>query len=498
MPFMDKKEDKKLIQQMPHSLEAERATLGAALFSSESRDLILDALTEDDFYEEKHKCIFRAIRDFKENNNTSIDDVVFEGHLRKMKLLEACGGMQYIIDLEGSAPVSSNALSYAKIVKENSLRRKGVKFAEEFTTDVLDESKDVELTVDEGCGKLSDLSVYGTHTDDFVQVSEIVASINEEIVELSKLGALPGINTGFTAIDEKLSGIKKSQYVIIAARPSCGKTAFALSWMINMLRTNIDEIVIEDGVRVKKSKPVKVGFFSLEMPKDDIIKRILSMISFIPHSLIANNKITDKESKLSEKLYDSVDANYDFFRNFFIYDSTAMGINNIKAAARKLKRNQDVDILFIDYFSRINVSNVGGGKMQAWEQWSVVSRELKNLAFELGIPVVCLVQLNRDAEKAKPSLANLRDTGAIEQDADVVILLHDGERAGDNKSETTVPKKASYVGLKGPNEEPIPLNFYKKIDAVVAKNRNGAIGECVLWFLNEYIRFVNDYEVEAQ
>lgn len=493
---MKKTDGINLIQQLPHSLEAERATLGAALFSSESRDLILDTLTEDDFYEDKHKCIFKAIQEFKNTKNTSIDSVVFEDHLIKMNLLEKCGGMDYVINLASNAPVASNALSYAKIVKENSLRRKGVKFAESFASDAMDETKNIEQTVDEGCGKLSDLSIYGTDTDDFIQVSSIVHTLSREIEQQSKLGVSPGINTGFVNIDEKLAGIKKSQYVVIAARPSCGKTAFALSCMINMLRSNIDEIAEENGVRVKKSKPVKVGFFSLEMPKEDIVKRIFSMISFVPHRLIADNKIIDKEGKYANELFNHIDKFYEYSERFFIYDSTAMGINNIKAAARKLKRTQDVDILFIDYFSRINVSNLGGGKMQSWEQWSIVSRDLKSLAFELGIPVVCLVQLNRDAEKARPTLANLRDTGAIEQDADVVILLHDGERAGDGKKEEEVPKKASYIGRS--SDINIAINYYKLIDAVIAKNRNGAVGDCKLCFLNEYIRFVDIDEVSIE
>ena len=260
-----------------------------------------------------------------------------------------------------------------------------------------------------------------------------------------------------------------------------------------MLRSNIDQIEIINGVRTKKSKPVKVGFFSLEMPREDIIKRIFSMISFVPHRKIAENKITDNEGEYATRLFKSIDAFYEQSKNLFIYDSNAMGITNIKAAARKLKKKEDVDIIFIDYFSRINTMNLGNGKMQSWEQWSVVSRELKSLAFELEIPVVCLVQLNRDAEKARPTLANLRDTGAIEQDADVVILLHDSERAGDAKNTDNANKTATFTGRS--KDSDVKINYYKNIEAVIAKNRNGAIGESQLCFLNEYIRFVDQDEV---
>ena len=488
-----KKKEINLIQQLPHSLDAERATLGAALFSSESRDLILDTLIEDDFYEEKHKYIFKALAEFKNTKNTSIDAVVFEDHLRKMNLLEKCGGMDYIINLSSNAPVVSHALSYAEIVKENSLRRKGIKFAEDFASESIDVSKDIKNTISDGCNMLSDLSVYGTATDEFMRVSDIIIPISEEIEKQSQLGISPGIKMGFHDIDEKLSGIKKSQYVIIAARPSCGKTAFALSCMVNMLRSNIDQIVTINGERTKKSKPVRVGFFSLEMPREDIIKRIFSMISFVPHRKIAENKITEKEGEYATRLYNSIEAFYEQSKNFFIYDSNAMGITNIKAAARKLKKKEDVDIIFIDYFSRINTMNLGNGKMQSWEQWSVVSRELKSLAFELEIPIVCLVQLNRDAEKARPTLANLRDTGAIEQDADVVILLHDSERAGDAKNTDDTNKTATFIGRS--RDCDVKINYYKNIDVVIAKNRNGAVGESKLCFLNEYIRFVDQDEV---
>lgn len=496
---MEEKLQSRLVQ-MPHSIGAEKATLGAALFSSDARDQILDILNEDDFYEETHRVLFGAIKGFKESHprGVAVDRVTFETYLRSINALEKCGGIAYVEALSESAPITLNALQYAKIVKDYSLRRKSILFCENLSRSSFNEAEEIVPTLDKGVSELTDLSTYGARSSEFYKASDLIMDLHAEIERLGKLQISSGIKTGFDCVDSRTGGFKKSQYIVIAARPSCGKTAFALSCMSYMLDNSLDYIDrSEEGEPIKKKRPVNVAFFSLEMPKEDILKRMLSMRSLVPFSSISDNKISDPESVIAKRLYAAVERFYDVSKNFYIYDSDSMNIGDLKAAARKIKRNKNIDIIFIDYLSRINTSGMGA-KMQSWEKWSEVSRQLKSLAHELQIPVVCLAQLNREAEssKSQPTLANLRDTGAIEQDADVVILLHDPNRNKEEAEGVDDQEAIKYSFREGDTR--VDVLKRKPINLIIAKQRNGETGSDNVVLMGDFVRFVNENEVSIK
>lgn len=498
---MTQKKDDRILE-LPYSLTAEQATLGAALFSSEARDQLLDVLSVDDFYEDRHKTLFKAIFEFKNDNTitSAIDKVTFGNYLRSKGVLEKCGGISYIESLSSSAPIPSNALGYAKIVKENSLRRKTIKEADIVKASALSETNNIENTIDDACSTFNDLQTYGTSTDEFVNVAPIIKQMSEEIQETKDIDVSPGIKTGFQFLDDRIGGLKESQYVIVAARPSCGKTSLALSLISNMLDRKLDYVEKdENGKYVKKSKDINIGFFSLEMPRADILRRMFAMRSFVPFSHIVQNKIgkdepkkQDVESEEMAKLMSGIENFFDPSKRLYVYDSSAMSLSNIKAAARKLKRQADVDIFFIDYFSRINTDNLGG-RMESFEKWNIVSRELKSLAADLKVPIVVLSQLGREAETSKPTLADLRYTGALEQDADIVILLHNPER-NENKVVDNNAQAVKYIY----SDVDTPRTDVKKviyIDTIIAKHRNGEIGSTQLCLLCDYVRFVDPERV---
>lgn len=483
------------IVELPHDINAEQATLGAALFSLTARDELIDYLTPDDFYEEAHKELFKAISDFKDYNSesTAIDRVTFGNFLRREGALEKCGGIAYIESLSESSPVPSNAMSYAKIVKENSLRRKVIMAADNARLHSLSPTDDIEDTIEEGVSTFTDLQTYGTSTDEFYNVSNIARQLQNKIEAMNDLGVNTGIKTGFQYLDNKIGGFKESQYVIVAARPSCGKTAFALSCISNILNMPMDIIKKdENGKYFKTQKDIKVGFFSLEMPCEDILKRIFSMRSLVPYSLIAQNKLgTNKDDKNRVDLFNAVKQFYSVSSRLFVYDSSNMSIQNIKAAARKLKRQEDVDILFIDYFSRIDAqASIKNTRMQGFEMWGYISRQLKSLSADLKIPIVCLAQLNREAEKTKPTLANLRDTGAIEQDADIVIMLHNPERNEENQEsqDEMRPRRWQYNEPQFPGS--VDVQKVTRIQTIISKHRNGETGSSELCLLGDFVRFV--------
>lgn len=486
---------------MPYSENAEKATLGAMLFNIESSDMILNTLSADDFYITKHKNLFKSIKRFRDyNNDISVDRIVLEEFLRRENLLEESGGLVYIEELTLNAPTTKSAEKYSEIVKDYSLRRKVIEISDELKNSSLDEAQDIKDTIDHKSSQLDYLSTIGVHADSFEKISNTYPQVLEEILELSKFNIKPGINTGFHSLDELIGGLKPSQYVVVAARPSCGKTAFALSCMNNMIRDTYQIIkkdennkIIKDvnGNPIIEEKRIKVGFFSLEMPKEDIVRRLFSMASLIKYRDIASNKIVKQEDV--NKLYDSIEEYSKISSNFFIYDSVQMSISNIKTAAKTLKRTEDVDILFIDYLSRINTKGIVNGQraMQGFEIWSAVSRELKNLAAELKIPVVVLTQLNREAETEKPTLANLRDTGAIEQDADIVILLHDPNRNKKDKDsqEQVQDTILTYACSDSDNTLEFSSKNLKHVEAYIAKHRNGSTGKCDLALIGDIIRF---------
>lgn len=483
----------------PYSEEAETSLLGTALMYADARDEMLTSLSADDFYIEKHRQMYNVIKGYVEKYgvNSNIDSVTFESFAKSTGLLEKCGGMSTFTDyIDDHSLTAKNASKAIEIVKEMSLRRQTIRLSQSINEKAKDETQEINVTIDDATGSFNELSLFGYHNTDFVKVSDIIQKIHADILDMSKAGVESGIKTGFEELDKKTGGFKKGQYIVVAARPSCGKTAFALSCMSYMLDNKVEALYDDkrtdgDGNFLKDIHDTKVAFFSLEMPKEDIVKRLFSMRSFVSYNLIANNKLSDPEGAEENKLFHAVDRLSKVASNFFISDPESISMPDLRRLARKVKRNEKVDIIFIDYLSRINKRGMNP-RMEDWEVWSEFSRELKDLARELNIPIVCLAQLNREAEGSSPTLANIRGTGALEQDADIVIMLHDPDRTKDGINGDQMPDYKLYVGDGDARGVVTKKNT---ISVILAKQRNGETGQSNLVLASDYVRFVNEDQI---
>lgn len=482
----------------PYNEEAEGAVLGSALYYQDSRDEMLTSLEANDFYVEKNKVLYDIIKQYTEQKgvNADIDAVSFESFARSLGALDKCGGMKTVAAYINNSPIPENIPNYISIIKDLSIRRSTIKLSSNMGEKAADETRDIGETIDTATSELNELSIYGSPKSDFVRVSEIISGIHDDILDLSIAGVQSGIMTGFDELDKKTGGFKPGQYIVVAARPSCGKTAFALSCMSYMLDNQVETLYSdkrkdENGKFLKNTHPTKVAFFSLEMPKEDIVKRLFSMRSLVPYKLIADNKLSDPNGVEETKLFNALDRLIGVSSNLFISDPNTISMSDLKRLARKIKRNEDIDIIFIDYLSRINKRGMNQ-RMEDWEVWSEFSRELKDLARELNIPIVCLAQLNREAEGSSPTLANIRGTGALEQDADIVIMLHDPDRTKEGINGDQMPGYNLYV-----SDGDVQGQITKKntISVILAKQRNGETGSSEIVLASDYVRFVNQEQI---
>ena len=421
----------------PYNLEAEMATLGAILLDPDSVGIVTKFLTADDFYSLQNQMIFKGILAL-DNESKRTDLITLTEQLKSTDELDKAGGPGYIASLSDTVPTSANVEYYAEIVKASSIRRKLLKVA----NTIISNSHDDTLENSE----LSD----ATQTSSFSTLKEVIMETVNNIEMLYKnKGTLTGIPSGFEVLDEKTSGFHPSELTIIGARPSIGKTALALTMAAN--------------IAINQKKPV--AFFSLEMPKMDLVKRILSMYSKVPLAQLRNGMLSSKNllaiNQASSVVYEAP---------LYIVDAPYMKLLDLRTLARQIRAQQKVEIIFIDYITLI--SNDSVKTMARHEQVAEISRALKGLARELEIPIVVLSQLKRESEstsgkdgkKSKPTLADLRESGSLEQDADVVLLLS-RERDFDN------------------NIERIPTEL------IIAKQRNGPLANIPLDFIGSLTKY---------
>lgn len=477
---------------MPYSLDAERAALGAALSSQDAIYNVVDNLRAEDFYENAHKIIFTAISDFyKTNSAFSIDPVNFKHFLIQKGELEACGGIDYIIKLMQSAPASSNVDSYIKIVKEKSIRRMIINQSDAMHSQALDEKIAADVTLDQYVHNLIELSSSGE--EDYVNIRDVLeeqeAKFENRIGKKLELG----IKTGFTKIDRATHGLKAGQLVVVAARPGVGKTSFALSCILNMVKQTVSKFTLdENGREVEYRKQVVPGFFSYEMALEDILNRILSSVSNVSATDIINNTIKP-QSREHESIHNAY--KYLFDRNIAFKYAAGMHLREISTQCRKMQRN-GVDVVFIDYLSLINIDDLGTRNSTTSEKIGIITRTLKLLSMELKMPIVLLVQLNREAENSVPTMANLRDSGAIEQDADIIIFLHNPDK---NKAAESISKskQKNYSSDEEESEEVYTKDGIRtqRVVAILAKHRNGATGAYDLCYVPNIMTYTN-YEEE--
>jgi replicative DNA helicase len=427
----------------PNNTEAEKATLGAILLDPEALGRVLPFLRAADFYKSAHARVFEAIISLWDKNE-GIDLITLTKALKSAGDLELVGGAAYVSSLTSSVPTSANVEYYAQIVREMSMRRRLLKTAHEIIGEAYREGAESREIVEEAERRIFEISE-GQQTTGFKQAKEIVKQTVEAIENLYRTkDDYTGIPSGFPALDKMLSGFQDSEFIIIGARPSVGKTALALTMAGN--------------IAIHRNIPV--GFFTLEMSDMAIMQRLIASEARIGSQKIRTGMLRPADFK---NLTDAAGMIYD--APLWISDTPGMRLLDLRAQARRMKSNFGVRIIFVDYISLINNEHVD---VPRHEQIAEISRSLKALARELAIPVVALSQLTRDVEGKRPSLASIRESGSIEQDADVVIFLHRN---------------------RGESAETVERADNIETEAIIAKQRNGPVGTVRIAFVPEYTRF---------
>lgn len=422
----------------PQSLESERALLGALLLKPDAIHDVSDTIRPDSFYAEKHRIIFEMMRELSERGEP-IDILSLSERLTSTGQLERIGGRAYIAELSGSAPAPGNFAHYADLVSRKSVMRNLIDASYEITEAAYDESQDVVQTLDEAEKKIMAIG-NASASHKFIAIAEKLAGAWDRIEDMSKnKDAIRGIPTGFPDLDNLLSGLHPSDLIILAARPSMGKTSLAL------------DIARNTAVR----HDVPVGIFSLEMSSEQIVDRMLSAESYVDSWRMRTGAIHAEEdfAKIRDALENLSKA------PIYIDDKPAQNILSMRAVARRLKRERGIGLIIVDYLQLMAPTNTKQSDSMV-QQVTEISRSLKQLARELEVPVLALSQLSRAVEQrgGKPRLSDLRDSGSIEQDADVVMFIHRDDKRNPDSDKPNVA------------------------EILVEKHRNGPTGKADLYF----------------
>lgn len=421
----------------PHSIDAEIAVLGSLLIDPDAVVNVLDILRSNHFYKNEHQIIFEGMMELFDRHQP-IDVVTLSDQLKKMKKLTEAGGVSILAELSNSVSTSANVMSYAQIVFETAIKRQMISLSGELNQLALDEGQEITDILDKAEQSIFALSQRQDRRS-FAPIKETLAESFERLDELQKNGGeIRGVPTGFMDLDQTLAGFQKSNLVILAARPGMGKTAFSLNMAQFM------------AVSAQK----KVGFFSLEMSKEELVDRLLVGQADIDAWRLKTGRLNQQDFlKISEAMGVLAEA------SIFIDDTPGLSIFEMRTRARRLMAEHQIDILFVDYLQLAHGRTTDNRVQEVAE----ISQGLKNIARELKIPVVALSQLSRAIEsrgEKTPQLSDLRESGSIEQDADVVMFLY---RKDDDIRES--------VNLK------------------IAKHRNGGLGDIDLFFKGDRIKF---------
>ena len=435
---------------MPHSLEAEQALLGCLLMSSQLQVEMMGMIKEEDFFAESHRCIFSTITEIVKSNRTA-DFVTLIDALEKKAMLDQAGGFDYLLEISSSVPSASNYVNYLEIIQRDSLLRKLINGSAEIIEDAK-KSTDKNLSLANAEKIMYEIS-NTEDTSEMVKIGGVLPSVMNRLDELSKNKAdIMGIRTKFKGIDNILNGLHKSDLMILAARPAVGKTSFAM---------NIVESIALQGY--------SCAVFSLEMSKEQLVQRLLCSVAGVSMNNVSRGQMNKKEwlkiMKASNMLKDA---------KIHIDDSSMITPEQVLSKCRRLKRREGLDFIMIDY---IQLMSPGSKRKNENRQTEIteISRNLKILAKEINVPVLALSQLSRDVEKNKrrPQLSDLRESGAIEQDADIVMFIHRPD-LGATEKELSEGKIAQNVA-----------------EILIAKHRNGETGLVKLYFKGECTKFLN-------
>ena len=440
--------DEALIKRvLPHSIEAEQAVVGSMLMD---RDAILtssEIISGDDFYQTAYGVIFDTVVEIY-NEGKPVDLITLQERLKEKDVPAEISSLEFVRDLVTAVPTSANVKYYAEIVAEKSMLRRLIKLNDEISNMCYLGKESMEAVLELTEKKVFEL-VQKRNTGDFVPIKDVVLNALEKIESASKIsGSVTGIPTGFLDLDYKMSGLQPSDLILVAARPSMGKTAFVL---------NIAQHV---AFKVHKS----VAIFSLEMSKEQLVNRLFSLEAQVDSQSLRTGNLKDEDW---EKLIES--AGIIGKSKLIIDDTPGISISELRSKCRKFKLEQGLDLIIIDYL-QLMTGRVGGRSESRHQEISEISRSLKGLARELNVPVIALSQLSRAVEQRpdhRPMMSDLRESGAIEQDADVVMFIY----RDDYYNKDTEMKNIAEI--------------------IIAKQRNGSIGTVNLTWLPNYTKFAN-------
>ena len=430
----------------PHDVEAEQAVLGSMLTDKDAVISAIEVLKEDDFYRTDNKSIYEAIMNLY-NRAEPIDIITVKAELESLGKFEQVGGLEYLASLPDKVPTTANAMKYIKIVEEKSTLRNLIKTANEIIELGYDPTEDVS-DIMEGAEKKIFNIMQNNDKKSYSPIKDILVDSFTQLEELyNRKQHITGVPSGFTELDYKTAGFHGSDLVLIAARPAMGKSAFALN--------------IATNAAVRANVPVAI--FSLEMSKEQMVNRILCSEAMVDSNKVRTGKLEEDDwTKLAGSIGPLSDA------EIYIDDTPGISVMEIRAKCRKLKLEKNIGMVVIDYLQLVQGSNKRNGSRE--QEISEISRSLKILAKELNVPVIALSQLSRAVEQRpdhRPMLSDLRESGAIEQDADIVMFLYRDDYYNPDSEKKDIA------------------------EVIIAKHRGGSLGTVDLLWLGSYTKFVN-------
>ena len=430
----------------PHDLEAEQAIIGSMLTDKDAVIASIEVLKPDDFYREDNKAIYEAILNLY-NRAEPIDIITVKAELESMGMFEKVGGLEYLAELPEKVPTTANAIKYIKIVEEKSTLRRLIKTANEIIELGYDATEEVD-DIMEGAEKKIFNIMQDKSQKSYTPIKDALVESFTKLEELyNRKQHITGVPSGFTELDYRTAGFHGSELILIAARPAMGKTAFALN--------------IATNAALKGNTPVAI--FSLEMSKEQLVNRILCSESMVDSNKVRTGKLDEEDwTKLAGTIGPLSEA------EIYIDDTPGINIMEIRAKCRKLKLEKNIGMVVIDYLQLIQGSGKRSGSRE--QEISEISRSLKILAKELNVPVIALSQLSRAAEQRpdhRPMLSDLRESGAIEQDADIVMFLYRDDYYNKDSEKKDIA------------------------EVIIAKHRGGSTGTVELLWLGSYTKFVN-------
>lgn len=429
----------------PHSIEAEQSILGSMILDKTSINTAVEIIRPDDFYKQSNGEIYSAIINLF-NKNEPVDIITLQEELKRRNSLEAIGGVTYLANLSGGIATTANTEYYCKIVDEKSILRKLISSSNDIIAKAYEDTEEVNAIIEVAEKNIFDIT-QGSQREGFAPINEVLLDSFAKIEEMAaNKGGLTGLTTGFIDIDMKLSGLQKSDLVLLAARPSMGKTALGINIATNS--------ALKAGA--------KVGIFSLEMSKEQLVQRMIAGTAHVDLQKIISGRLDEDEWLNIINSMGPLSA-----ADVYIDDTAGISLMEMKAKCRRLKIEKGLDLIVIDY---LQLMQMEGRQESRQQEISSISRGLKALAKEMDCPVIALSQLSRAPELRadhRPILSDLRESGAIEQDADIVLFLYRDDYYNEDSEQKNIG------------------------ELIIAKHRNGPTGTLELVFKKEFTKFLN-------